>query len=347
MTADSSTGAPAEGTVARRLQLLLRVSMAGTYIGHGAFGVIGKAAWVPYFNLFGLSESQAWALMPVVGILDITLGILILAWPTRAVMLHLACWGVLTASFRPLVGEGTWQEVFERAGNYCVPLALLVLTGWGGDSITAWFRRVRETPSLTLAKARAMHWILRGGTALLLIGHGGFGVWMHKQVWLDYFGALGIGAETVADLRLLYVVGWFEIGLGLAVLYKPARGLLGFVCAYKVGSELLRPAAGEPWWEFIERAGSYVAPVALIMVDRWRAVAGTLVVGDAHAPAEVGAAVLHAEERSASVVLFRTEPSAEQARTDESMGTSGSPSRDVHRRPPTSPHVQALPAQHS
>jgi hypothetical protein len=41
------------------------------------------------------------------------------------------------------------------------------------------------------------------------------------------------------------------------------------VCAYKIGTELVRPMAGEPWWEFIERAGSCAAPVALIVVDRW------------------------------------------------------------------------------
>lgn len=83
--------------------------MAGTYIGHGAFGIIGKPAWLPYFHLFGLTDSQAWHLMPVIGMLDITFGVLILAWPMRLGMLHLAVWGVITAMFRPLVGEGTWE----------------------------------------------------------------------------------------------------------------------------------------------------------------------------------------------------------------------------------------------
>jgi hypothetical protein len=114
-----------------------------------------------------------------------------------------------------------------------------------------------------------MHWILRVGTALLLVGHGGYGVWMHKKVWLTYFSQLGLDAQTVSDLHLFYVVGWFEIALGFAVLVKPLRPLLIAVCAYKVGTELLRPAAGEPWWEFIERSGSYLCPIALVMVDTW------------------------------------------------------------------------------
>ncbi len=243
--------------------------MAGTYIGHGAFGIIGKESWLPYFNLFGFTDSQGGRLMPVVGTMDISFGILILLWPMRFLMLHLTVWGVLTGMFRPLVGEGVWQEVFERAGNYMVPFALLVLTGGGGNTITGWFRRVSEAPVLTRSKAIAMHWILRAGTAMLLIGHGGFGVWMHKKVWLSYFAEVGIGAQAVSDLNLYYFVGWFEILLGLAVLVKPVRPLLVAACAYKVGTELLRPMAGEPWWEFIERAGSYLAPVGLLMVDRW------------------------------------------------------------------------------
>jgi hypothetical protein len=243
--------------------------MAGTYIGHGAFGIIGKAQWVPYFNLFGFSDDQAWTLMPIVGTMDIVLGILILLWPTRLSMLHLAFWGVMTAMFRPLTGEGLWEEVFERGGNYSAAMALLVLSGVGGWSIKPWVRRVSEAPVLTRAKAIPMHWFLRVGTALLLVGHGGYGVWMHKKVWLTYFSQLGLDANTVSDLNLYYVIGWFEIALGFAVLFKPLRSLLIAVCAYKVFTELLRPAAGEPWWEFIERSGSYLCPVALVLVDTW------------------------------------------------------------------------------
>ena len=75
------------------LLLTLRLSMAGTYIGHGAFGIIGKKAWLPYFNVFGFTDSQAWALMPIVGAIDIGLGVLILVGPMGATMLHLAVWG--------------------------------------------------------------------------------------------------------------------------------------------------------------------------------------------------------------------------------------------------------------
>jgi hypothetical protein len=65
------------------------------------------------------------------------------------------------------------------------------------------------------------------------------------------------------------VVGWFEIALGVAVLFKPARNLLLFVVTWKVGTEFLRYSAGEPMWEFIERGGSYAAPLALLIATTW------------------------------------------------------------------------------
>jgi hypothetical protein len=48
------------------------------------------------------------------------------------------------------------------------------------------------------------------------------------------------------------------------------RGVLLFVFAWKLGTEVFRPLAGEPIWEFIERGGSYGAPLALAWIQDWR-----------------------------------------------------------------------------
>ena len=107
--------------------------VAACFIGHGAFGIITKAAWVPYFAMFGIPEAWAWKLMPVVGAVDISVGVLTLIQPVRAVILYMAFWGFQTACLRPLAGQGMW-ELFERAGNYGVPLAFLCLLGGAGRS---------------------------------------------------------------------------------------------------------------------------------------------------------------------------------------------------------------------
>ena len=59
------------------------------------------------------------------------------------------------------------------------------------------------------------------------------------------------------------MTGWFEIGLAMAVAIRPAAGLLVFVAAWKLATESLFIVAGAPIWEFVERAGSYAAPLAL------------------------------------------------------------------------------------
>jgi hypothetical protein len=96
----------ARHTVEWKLHWLFRLALCGEFVGHGAFGLMTKQAWVPYFTLFGLPEGWAWTLMPVVGSVDIVLGLLALVAPTRAGLLYMGCWGLFTALLRPLAGEG-------------------------------------------------------------------------------------------------------------------------------------------------------------------------------------------------------------------------------------------------
>src|ERR1041384_6704162 len=107
------------------LHWLLRFACAAEFVGHGAFGIITKAAWVPYFAVAGIPPELAWKLMPVIGAVDVTLGLYVgLLRPARAVLLYMAVWGLLTAAARPLSGEPFWEFV-ERASNLVAPLALL------------------------------------------------------------------------------------------------------------------------------------------------------------------------------------------------------------------------------
>jgi len=226
-----------------------------------------KATWLSYFAVAGIAEASAWILMPVIGIIDIALGTLALVRPMRAVLLYMAFWGFLTACLRPLAGEGIW-ECLERAGNFGVPLAFLVLVGWG-RSRTDWFARL-EAPTVTPARVATLGWLLRFTTGMLLIGHGGIGAVMAKD-WTPYFAVLGVGAATVEARALIPLLGWFEMALGLLIIARPSVSLLVFVFVWKVGTEWLRPMAGEPLWEFIERGGSYAAPLALLLLRHWQA----------------------------------------------------------------------------
>src|SRR5215216_704381 len=50
----------------------LRLAVGACFIGHGAFGIITKADWLPFFAFTGIPEWLAWRMMPVIGTMDIT-----------------------------------------------------------------------------------------------------------------------------------------------------------------------------------------------------------------------------------------------------------------------------------
>ncbi|MCA1844644.1 MAG: hypothetical protein LC792_15920, partial [Actinobacteria bacterium] len=256
-------------TLATRLHWALRVGVAMEFVGHGLAGLAHSKAWIPYFTIFGFSRDfSQHHLMYLTGTVDIALALLTLYRPMRAVLLHMTFWGLMTAWLRPLTGE-SWFELVERGANYGMPLAFLLMAGWGGRSWRTWFERVRPPASLDEGLARRLEWVMRVSIALLLVGHGGLGIWAHKKEWLDFFGFFGIGTATVASAHLSQWVGAAEIALGLAALYKPLRGVLVVVLVWKVGTEALRPLVGQNNYQFIERGGDYALPLGLFWLLGW------------------------------------------------------------------------------
>ena len=256
--------------MAVKLHWILRIGVALEFFGHGLAGLYRSPAWIPYFTLFGFSKQFAHDhLYYVTGTFDICVAILILVRPMRAVLLYTAVWGMFTAWLRPITGE-SWFELVERGANYGMPLAFVLLSGWGGSSLRAWFERVRPSEEMTADLADMLAWVMRVSIFLLLVGHGGLGLFANKKEWFDFFGWFGISHATVSTNHLMQWVGLFEVVLGVAVLVKPLRGLLLFVLVYKFGTELLRPLVGQPNFQFVERAGDYVLPVALLWVMAWQ-----------------------------------------------------------------------------
>src|ERR1700733_11386140 len=111
----------------QKIHYTLRIAAAMCFIGHGSFGIITKQIWCNYFAVFGIGQAAAFKLMPWLGSIDILLGLSLLIYPTRAVILWLVIWGTVTAFLRPMSGE-PFPEFIERAGNFGAPLALLALS---------------------------------------------------------------------------------------------------------------------------------------------------------------------------------------------------------------------------
>jgi hypothetical protein len=247
------------------LSWLLRFAVFGCFVGHGLWGFVPKTAWLPFFDVFFVPHDVALPLMRVVGAIDVSVGVLALVHPTRALFVWAACWTIFTALLRPSAGMGM-SEFFERAGNFGGPVALLALHPWPRRAAD-WFARVEAPAAIAPGVVARVRWILTAAIASLLIGHGGLALFVGKPLLLDHAAALGL-APSLAELRAF---GALEIALGVLVLLRPGLpGLLGFVALYKLGTELLHPIAGAPIdaLEAIERMGDYALPIALALILR-------------------------------------------------------------------------------
>src|SRR3989338_798185 len=84
---------------------VLRIAVAGEFLGHGVFALQGKAQWVGWMQqLIGMDAGFATQLLLMIGVLDLIVAFFVLVKPIRAFI--------------------------ERWANWGAPLALLFLSGW-------------------------------------------------------------------------------------------------------------------------------------------------------------------------------------------------------------------------
>jgi hypothetical protein len=236
---------------------ILRLAVAMCFIGHGAFGIITKPVWCNYFAVVGIGNALAYQLMPIVGAIDVVLGILMLLYPVRAIPAWLVIWGLLTALFRPLAGEPV-AEFIERAGNFGAPLCLLLLSGIPHNA-RGWVTRMSAADGVSISTANLVSGCLRIVVCLLLAGHGWLNM-IEKAALIKQYTALGFSNPAgVASL-----VGAVEIAAALLVLIKPLRPVLLVLFCWKMATELLYP--NYAMFEWIERAGSYGSLLALYIL---------------------------------------------------------------------------------
>jgi len=232
------------------LHFTLRIASAMCFIGHGSFGIITKPIWCNYFAVFGIGHDLAYHLMPILGSVDILMGLSLLFYPTRAVLEWLVVWGLVTALLRPLSGEPV-GEFIERTGNFGAPLALLLLSGF-----KPFWARLDAHPHPDKARFDRVITCLRVVVFLLLLGHGWLN-WIEKKSLLAQYTALGFSNPV----SVAHAAGIFEMSAAVVLLIRPVRPLLMILLAWKIGTELFYPH--HEVFEWIERAGSYGSLLAL------------------------------------------------------------------------------------
>ena len=225
-------------------------------IGHGVFGIITKVVWCNYFGVVGIEQQTAYQLMPIVGTVDIIMGLTMLVYPIRAIALWLVFWGLLTASMRPLSGE-PFAELLERVGNFGAPLALMILCP-NEKGLKSWFKKLEAPTGLSISLRTWSNLVLclRTTALLLLAGHGWLNL-MEKKGLLAQYQSLGF-----QDLQAVaHVCGLVEIIGALWIAVRPQRSVVLFFLIWKMATELFYPH----WeiFEWVERGGSYGVLLAL------------------------------------------------------------------------------------
>lgn len=109
---------------------ILRIAVAGEFIGHGAFALQHRQQWIAWISqASGANALLAAKLLTLIGVFDLLVALIVLVRPVPAILLCAVLWGFWTALVRPLVGEAFWEFV-ERWANWGAPLALLLIRGW-------------------------------------------------------------------------------------------------------------------------------------------------------------------------------------------------------------------------
>lgn len=122
-----------------KVMWILRLGVAGEFLGHGALALEGKATWIGWIEqMTGVSTDVATNLLSLIGLFDILTALIVLLAPIPAFVLWAAIWGFWTALLRPLVGESGWDFI-ERFTNWAAPLALLLMISIP-KTRKAWFK---------------------------------------------------------------------------------------------------------------------------------------------------------------------------------------------------------------
>ena len=109
LASDRVTGVASRISWPGALEWTLRIGAFLCFVGHGAFGIMTKQAWLPYFAVAHIGPETAYKLMPLIGAVDVTMGCVMLLSPRPAVVYWMTLWAIWTALLRPLAGESGWE----------------------------------------------------------------------------------------------------------------------------------------------------------------------------------------------------------------------------------------------
>jgi hypothetical protein len=112
------------------LLLILRVGLAGTFLGHGLTAYALPEAWLGYLQCVGLESQNGIATLKVIGTMDVIVAVWLFIKPNRPLVIWGFIWLVAVSLIRPLCGE-SWLELVKRSGYMACAAAWLLVNAEG------------------------------------------------------------------------------------------------------------------------------------------------------------------------------------------------------------------------
>jgi hypothetical protein len=105
-------------------------------------------------------------------------------------------------------------------------------------------------------------WTLRIAMFATFLGHGIFAL-QQKTKFVEMLTAMTTIQQPLAGTIMVWI-GVIDVLVAIAVLYKPLRVLLIWGALWAFLTAAARPVAGDPIWDFVERAANFGVPLALL-----------------------------------------------------------------------------------
>jgi hypothetical protein len=111
--------------------------------------------------------------------------------------------------------------------------------------------------------------VLRIGVFGVFLGHGIFALEGKQQFVVMIQSMVFVDSSTATTL--LFAVGIIDILVAFSVLLKPQRYVLIYAAVWAFMTALARITAGDPVWDFVERAANWTVPLALLLYIQFKA----------------------------------------------------------------------------
>ena len=114
---------------------------------------------------------------------------------------------------------------------------------------------------------QVINWVLKIVVFGIFLGHGIYAIQVN-QAWVPFLNKVGFSNDIA--VQIMPYIGYLDIIVAVSVLIKPLRIILIWAIFWAFLTALMRPIAGGSILDFVERAGNWATPLALLLLINWK-----------------------------------------------------------------------------